>query len=921
MRKKKQSLLIVIAVLLVVVATLLVGVFSRQHLKEQQPDEKYISKAESDDITRYEWISLLAEQYGLTEHSEKTPYFEDVDSDNPYFAVVQSAVEWKVLKTGETFDGDEYASGSFVALTAMRVIGQPKLRMYVKTREEVRDREMLNIALSEGLIEEAMLTEGISEKQSQQILQRLHELYYGQFSPENYSEVTYQKDTVELDRFDLATVADRENGIIVSESVAKNLNEGMIIIYKDAIGVKQAGKVKAVDSDGTVDVEPVMLEEFLESLTASGQENIDFDDIVSYCRLTDLDLADRFDSVTTKVMRYENANEADFLKTGEEASEFSIKLQSVEDDGKQYLNVILESKNGLSYELPVSEESADSKELEEGEEIQAELSVDSFAVSAQADYQLSQGLQYAEVAVDARTTMKGIVSVSSEKKLLLAEIPIPLAGGTMKVNAQIYLVVGMDGSIELKAELPMQGAVRYEKGTGFRKHSFDINVEEPSIKADCELNLILRGEPVLSVLGCNILDAEADIGMCTGAETIARENGQICMDVHSSYPTVALAVLGDEEADSLLSKLGISASWEIVNADQAWFQLKFHFERLNDGTGQVVEKCTYGKEEKAENIDAVLNGDFSEFAGSYKATESANDGCGGGKPLADLELHEDGSVSGGGPWYLSEPYPLQKPKSITKNDDGSYLCVITDESDVIENRYYIYPEGIVEERVSDEEYLIDTVYIRFIQVNGGVSDIVYYKEEEADKTRSGNGTDTYTTKHGSTPTVAVDYPKTWFVDREEMNQDYEWDVIKNKRGVEINYYSSKTGFGSQYYGGYYEMDYAHITKVADASFIPIAYGGSDYSSLGKYVVAKIKVYAYEDGLSEDGEVEYDGPTYYAVVPESYLGEEGFCGTGYWSVCSFEYVRPMVILATSPDGTFTSEEEADVIKILSSFRVN
>lgn len=600
MRKKKQGLLIVITVLLIVVASLLVGVFSRQHLKEQQPDEKYISKAESDDITRYEWISLLAEQYGLTEYNEKTPYYEDVDSDDSYFAVVQSAAEWKVLKTGETFDGDEYASGSFAALTAMRVIGQPKLQMYAKTKEELSDREMLNIALAEGLIEEAMLAEGISEKQSQQILQRLHELYYGQFSPENYSEVIYQKDTVELDRFDLATVADRENEIIVSESVAKNLNEGTIIIYKDAIGVKQARKVKAVDSDGTVGVEPVMLEEFLESLTASGQENIGFDDIVSYCRLTDSNLADRADAVTAKVMRYENANEADFLMTEQDDSVFSIKLQTVEDDGKQYLNVILESKNGLSYELPVSEGTDGSKELEEGEEIQAELSVDSFAVSAQADYQLSQGLQYAEIAVDARTTMTGIVSVSSEKKMLLAEIPIPLAGGTIKVNAQIYLVVGMDGSIALKAELPMQCAVRYEKGGGFRKHSFDINVEEPSIKADCELNLILRGEPVLSVLGCNILDAEADIGMCTGVETITRENGQICMEVHSSYPTVALAVLGDEEADSLLSKFGISANWELVNADQALFQLKFHFERLNDGSGQFVEECTYKEDEEKE---------------------------------------------------------------------------------------------------------------------------------------------------------------------------------------------------------------------------------------------------------------------------------------------------------------------------------
>ena len=37
--------------------------------------------------------------------------------------------------------------------------------------------------------------------------------------------------------------------------------------------------------------------------------------------------------------------------------------------------------------------------------------------------------------------------------------------------------------------------------------------------------------------------------------------------------------------------------------------------------------------------------------------------------------------------------------------------------------------------------------------------------------------------------------------------------------------------------------------------------------MGKFCVAKIKVIAIEDGLSDEGEQEFDGPTYYAVVPE------------------------------------------------------
>ena len=98
MQKKKRMLLIIPLVLLIVGLVVILG---WQHLQKKQIDEKYISKSESGDITRYEWIRQLTEQYGLTEYNEETPYFKDVASDNTYFAAVQSAVEWKVLKTGD----------------------------------------------------------------------------------------------------------------------------------------------------------------------------------------------------------------------------------------------------------------------------------------------------------------------------------------------------------------------------------------------------------------------------------------------------------------------------------------------------------------------------------------------------------------------------------------------------------------------------------------------------------------------------------------------------------------------------------------------------------------------------------------------------------------------------------------------------
>lgn len=117
------------------------------------------------------------------------------------------------------------------------------------------------------------------------------------------------------------------------------------------------------------------------------------------------------------------------------------------------------------------------------------------------------------------------------------------------------------------------------------------------------------------------------------------------------------------------------------------------------------------------------------------------------------------------------------------------------------------------------------------------------------------------------------------------------------------------------------MNSVHITKVCDANFSPADYNGKSYSSLGKFVVAKLKVYSYEDGMTEDGEIEFDGPAYYAIIPESYLGDNVFCGMGYWDLCSFDYVKPMVVLADSPDGKYSEEEEKQVIQILASFRLS
>ena len=148
--------------------------------------------------------------------------------------------------------------------------------------------------------------------------------------------------------------------------------------------------------------------------------------------------------------------------------------------------------------------------------------------------------------------------------------------------------------------------------------------------------------------------------------------------------------------------------------------------------------------------------------------------------------------------------------------------------------------------------------------------------------------------------------------------EYRQEKIEDRKGAEIIFWHYAEQF-SQYYGGGYDLQTASVDKVADCDFRMETEGNED--DLGKFCVAKIKVIAIEDGLSDEGEQEFDGPTYYAVVPESYLGETTFKGGGgVYEECSWNYYGgTYAVVAEAEDGKFTESEENDIIKFLSTFR--
>ena len=120
------------------------------------------------------------------------------------------------------------------------------------------------------------------------------------------------------------------------------------------------------------------------------------------------------------------------------------------------------------------------------------------------------------------------------------------------------------------------------------------------------------------------------------------------------------------------------------------------------------------------------------------------------------------------------------------------------------------------------------------------------------------------------------------------------------------------------------MVQATAYKAADSSFVPGFADGTDtdYSSLGNFVVARVEQTGW---LAMDTDAEFKPMdkenTYFAVIPESRLGEWEYAGQAYdVDQCLFHYASHYAFIAHAPEGQFTEQEEREVIEILKSFQL-
>lgn len=908
-KKLKIIFCILLCILVVFVSFILFKLFISSIDKAENPQEG--------DLSRYQWIEMLCNQMGMTGYNSQNPYFKDVPEDDAYYSYIQSSVEWDVVEKASRFQGEEYATGRFIALTAMRTIGEDKLKNCLDIKGKITDEKYIDYAVEYNLVRNEELNQSFSTERAQDVLNRLYELYFGSFWQDDFEQVEYAKDVIELPSNAILTINEEASEIQITDEALSQVEEGKIIVFEyGKTGFKIARRITDVEVNGILQLDDNMeLDEILDSFVVSDISAVSVDDILNFYQLNEgsVALATKHDTEYSVIPTS--------FSSEVQSNGFKISLETEKEGDKKKLKIIItNNENGLSYTLPIE------KEIENDSEYQAELDVDKILVATQMEYSVADGVKCAEIVLDAHATFEGgvLTSASQEKRILLCETPTPLGSGIVGVKIQLYLVISAEGTLTLKAEIPMNLCVRYEAGKGVRNMTPEISIDNPELKANANASLMLRFEPMLVLFTTiNVLDAEGDIGASANARLTVRQNIQDCMDISVAFPVLKCSVGGDDDADTIIGKLGISGAWEIISAQNAKFQKDWHYEMYADGTAQFVEECTYqeqnkvaehgeqgnvelihtyiteygnvkfafdypdnwtisraesnevfkeevvlennrgsiityweynyfplggrghavmqsaevekaadvlldnfivGKIQMTETIDmitgeehaverdgkgsyavlipddigvhdamvglsgwqeefsftygssyyrmegtlsewtqseeqevidilsslriagagnesteendsiyiALQKGDFSEYTGIYKPLDVFEDFYGGGEPISDLYLDEDGIITGGGTWFYPEPYLSTAPTKVTKNEDGSYKCQVSYVEDEYQSYFLIYPEGTVGENTYgyDESFLLNATYIQYMEFDGGVMDIIYCRIEE-----------------------------------------------------------------------------------------------------------------------------------------------------------------------------------------------
>lgn len=596
--KRKTEITIFIVIGIVIVATVASTLILRNKEKNSSKETLIEEVNDSDDIvTRYEWIKELCEEFGLEENDSCSAFFCDVDNTSEYYTYVQSAAYWGIVD-GDNFDGDQAVTGKYAALTALKAIGEYKIKIYMAADDFLSDKEYLRFAIDNELISNVQKMKKLSPEECAAVLENAKTMSDIKLWKDDYAQINWY-DGVNV--YDSADALQFENGeYLVLVSGDKEYKEGDIIVFPNEKGAKVIRKIDSLNTDGTYELSEATIEETCKSAVISDSCEITFDDMVEF---------DNYDrnlggGHTEETRYFENTGFTLLPMSEFEGTSKGYKIEVSINPDEETMEVTIRNNNTngeKTIKLPIPDDLKDAETSNEVFQVSAE--VDKFCVRGQIDYNLLN-IRYLDINAEVHSTMEGTVELfDNDVKIPLGNALAVFQSGVFEVEVKVYLVLEASGKIGFEIEVPAMYELTYEKGKGFRK-THNVHPVEPQMVLEAEADIALRTELIPGLFLTDIIDIDLEVGAYAegNMKTRPTDNPAVCFDVEVAAPTLTLGVGLDDSNDFMLLKndlLGVEYKWEILNKDNAPIKKGNHLElgKTTNYEFQKVAQCTYKSEE------------------------------------------------------------------------------------------------------------------------------------------------------------------------------------------------------------------------------------------------------------------------------------------------------------------------------------
>lgn len=754
-------------------------------------------------VTRGEWISMLAEGFGLESYPSETPYYSDVTTASEWFPSVQATAQWDILSiySDDDLDADKPLTYAEMASTAAIAAG---FRVDDSQKDETGKfdaRPSIDYATQHGIVSpDVDSDQPMTRSECEAALAAAQEVYIENPGEEKIVAVP-NPELVDLSDIPLGNI--QVNGDIVSfpsmavEKWDQDANGSLTVTLRTDNGMRtiKAGTTFVTAPDDQAPFGAAHKVTRLEVLADGGAalttvapslgdiyDDVDIHTTVSledgYIIWADgVIAAPAADQLSNTEQRYHiellasPSGQSQENVSGRSKVSFSFTLPNwitnltrIGTENTMPISEameVLQNTNFIYSDTPSIEDfngSTESWTMELTKEpkydmdykIEGKIDMD-IQVTADVEYHKLLDHDFWPKAADLSIQSDVTASLEFEGELTgefeIGEIVIPLGVPGFSVNGTLFLYAEANGSVSLKVEFINDCRTAWQNPGGFREPYMGRKEAKSEQEAALDLSTgvgvgISLNVFTIKVIGtdlklCGDLEVTgAIVGKCqetTQNDTTQRTYTEALKVTSDFYvPIISVTVSGPEGLSDIFD---LEKEFELIGKDKAKkmtiLNKEYVFWTMTvelDAEGNIIVP------------PGPLEGDFSEFAGTYRAVEP-NMMYDYIVACHDLVLNEDGSLSGGGytsTWETEISYEGIETVPIRVETDeesmggqGTFQCVIVDipdtelsmEPDGKFGIYVLYPVGVARYEGEDTSH----VRLYYAIFGGGIFDMYYTK--------------------------------------------------------------------------------------------------------------------------------------------------------------------------------------------------